>query len=115
MNTNPQEKPDLPLRATLREWTVTEPLPPRFRDDVWRRIEQAEARPAEVVSLGDLLGAWVNSLLPRPALALAGAIVLLVVGGAGGWAQARHESARMQDRMEATYLRAVDPYQPLRN
>lgn len=112
MNSNSHNNPDPPLRAALREWTVTEPLPPRFQEEVWRRIERAEPRPTVAVSPWVLLTEWLDAMLPRPALALASALILLVIGGAGGWAQARHEAAQVNDRLEATYLRTVDPYQP---
>jgi len=38
--------------------------------------------------------------------------VLLLVGGAAGWAQARYEAAQVDGVLEARYLRVVDPYQP---
>jgi hypothetical protein len=112
MNSNSHNDPDPPLRAALREWAVTEPLPPRFQEEVWRRIERAEARPTVAVSTWMLLGDWFRALLPRPALALVSALILLAVGGAAGWAQARHEAAHVGDELEARYLRVVDPYQP---
>ena len=113
MNSNSSSNErDPALRAALREWAVTEPLPPRFQEQVWKRIAKSEAPPAMSGSPWTLLTDWVNALLPRPAFALAFATVLLLVGGAAGWAQARYEAAQVGDQLEARYLRVVDPYQP---
>jgi len=91
---------------------VTEPLPPRFQEQVWKRIAKSEAPAAMSGSPWTLLTDWVNALLPRPAFALAFATVLLLIGGAAGWAQARHEAGHVGGELEARYLRVVDPYQP---
>jgi hypothetical protein len=45
MNTNQPKHEDEPLRALLKEWKAKPSLPPRFQEQVWRRIEQAEAEP----------------------------------------------------------------------
>lgn len=112
MNANSPHEPDPALRAVLREWAVTEPLPPRFQEQVWKRIERAEAPPVPANSPWSRLTDWINALLPRPAFAVACAVGLLLVGGAAGWAQARHEAAQVGGVLEARYLRVVDPYQP---
>jgi hypothetical protein len=112
MNANSHNDPDPPLRDALREWTVTEPLPPRFQEEVWRRIGRSESRPALTVPPWALLREWLDAMLPRPAFALACAVALLLAGGAAGWAQARHEAGHVGDELEARYLRVVDPYQP---
>lgn len=111
MNTKRTTESDPALSTVLREWKLSDPLPPRFQEQVWKRIERAETRPASTGSPWSLLTEWVNAMLPRPALALACATVLLLVGGAAGWAQARHEAAHVGDELEAQYLRVVDPYQ----
>ncbi len=112
MNSNPSSNErDPALRAALREWAVTEPLPPRFQAQVWNRIEKSEAPPVMSSSAWTLLTDWINAVLPRPAFALACAVVLLLVGGAAGWAQARHEAGHVSGELEARYLRVVDPYQ----
>lgn len=112
MKSNPPNEPDAPLRDALREWAVTEPLPLRFHEQVWKRIERAEAPPVTVGSPWSLLTKWLDAMLPRPALALASAVVLLLAGGAAGWAQARHEAGHVEEELVARYLRVVDPYQP---
>lgn len=112
MNTQPTNENDPALSSVLREWKLSGPLPPHFQAQVWQRIERAEMPSVTVGSPWSLLTDWINALLPRPALALACAMVLLLIGGAAGWAQARHEAAHVGDELEARYLRVVDPYQP---
>lgn len=112
MNTKPTIERDPALSAVLREWKLSGSLPPRFQEGVWQRIERAETPPLASGSPWSLLTDWINALLPRPALALACAMVLLLIGGAAGWAQARHEAGQVGDELEARYLRVVDPYQP---
>ena len=92
------------LGAVLREARTTPSLPPRFQENVWRRIESAEARH---IPVGDRnwLDAVVGWLL-RPRLALAVAAVLVLTGVGLGWSQgkqlARHDA-------QARYLAAVAP------
>jgi len=111
MNTKHTNESDPALSAALKEWKLSDPLPPRFQEQVWKRIESAEAPPVTRGSPWSLLTDWINAMLPRPALALACATVLLLVGGAAGWAQARHEAGQVGDELEARYLRVMDPYQ----
>lgn len=114
MNANPHNDPDAPLRDALREWAVTEPLPPRFQEQVWQRIERAEAKASLPVLAWGQLQEWIATMLPRPALALAYVTVLLVVGVTLGWNQARVETTRVTSELGARYAQAVDPYQSTR-
>jgi hypothetical protein len=110
MNTNrPDDDP--PLDALLQEWKIKPLLPPRFNEQVWRRIEQAETAPAPPVSLGTMVANWIASLLSRPAVASAYVAMLLAIGAGVGWSQARQETARVTSNLSARYVRAVDPYQ----
>ncbi len=101
----PLESNDSRLRAVLRESRPAPPLPPRFRESVWRRIEDAEA-PASAVPYPL---AWLERcveclLLPR--FALAGVALLLVAGGLTGLLAG--ESVAQQQAQER-YLSAVAP------
>ena len=110
MKTN-KPNDDAPLDALLQEWKVKPSLPPRFNEQVWRRIERAETAPAPSVSLATVFANWIATMLPRPALATAYVAVLLAIGAGVGWSQARQETARVSSDLSARYAQAVDPYQ----
>jgi len=114
MNTNPPNENDLALRGTLQEWKLTTPLPPRFQEQVWKRIEHDEATTVSPGLVWASVADWIATMLPRPALAIACMTVLLAVGATVGWTQARQETVRAGDELSARYVRVVDPYQALR-
>lgn len=109
-NTDPP-RDDAPLDALLQEWQPKPSLPPRFQEQVWRRIERAETTPPPTPTFAQLFADWLTSKLPRPALAAAYVSVLLVVGASVGWSQARQERERVTAELGARYFQAVDPYQ----
>ena len=91
---NPEPN-DAKFGTLLRASRVAPALPPRFREGVWRRIEDADA-PAP--STGRI--AWLDALAAlvlRPRFALATVATVLIVAGAllgvhegsHGWCQAR--------------------------
>jgi hypothetical protein len=98
------EPDDARLGALLRESRPTPSLPPRFQENVWRRVEQAAASGAvvESSSWSDAVANW----LVRPRLAFAVAVILVLVGvGLGlnhGVQQARADA-------QARYVAAVAP------
>jgi len=105
---NQEIENDVRLQETLRQWMVTTPLPPRFEQRVWRRIEQADAQrqPTTVESLVRLI----ELVLVRPKLAYAYAAVLLVLGmAAGSWA-AQRETVRLSATLGSRYVQSIDPY-----
>ena len=106
------ENPE-PLRKVIREWSVTEPLPPRFQEGVWSKIRQSEARgmPAVTTTGWALFKAWLATTLPRPALAVAYVSVLLAAGMAAGYWQARQATAHWENELGSRYVQSVDPYQ----
>ena len=110
MKTN-KPNDDAPVDTLLHEWKVKPSLPPRFNEQVWRRIERAETAPAPSVSFATVFANWIATMLPRPALATAYVTVLLVIGASVGWSQARQETARVSTELGARYAQAVDPYQ----
>ena len=109
MKTNEPGNHDEALRKVLKEWRTDTALPPRFQEEVWRRIERAQTPVA--------LSAWavmihrIGVVLPRPALAASYVAVLLAIGVTVGWAQARQETARVKDELGQRYVRVLDPYQ----
>jgi hypothetical protein len=102
MKENDQNFKDPQLNALLREARVSPGLPPRFRENVWRRIEHTEA-PAKT-------GSWIEALAglilrPKFALTAASAILLagLLVGTWDGRLAARHDA-------QMNYLASVVPH-----
>ena len=113
MKTTNSSGSDQPFNDVLAEWKVETLLPPRFREQVWRRIETAEARMPES-SLAVVLR-WIDSAFRRPTLALSYVTVLLFIGlGAGYW-QAQDKTAQSESKWQALYVQSVDPYQAPRN
>ena|ERR1035438_9509321 len=92
---------DPKLSALLRESRVSPALPPRFQQNVWRRIETAEA-PVKSASWLDALAA----LILRPKFAFAMFAMVLTAGIAFGTLDgsqaARHDA-------QARYIAAVAP------
>lgn len=111
MKTDNFNENDPSLRALLQEWKPEASLPPRFQEQVWRRIERAQAAPVLSISLAAGFANWLTNLLSRPALATAYVAVLLVIGASAGWSQARQETARVTGELSARYAQEVDPYQ----
>jgi hypothetical protein len=100
------------VRRALQEWAVTAPLPPRFAEEVWRRIEQAEpAAPAALLpSVWDVAKAWLVRTLPRPAFAVSYISVLLIAGLVAGYWHARVDTASWDQLLASRYVQAVDPF-----
>src|ERR1035441_1445970 len=101
MNENHNQSEDAPLGALLRPARVSPELPPRFQQNVWRRIEDAEA-PAKSESWLDALAAVVL----RPRFAVTAAAVLLLAGISAGTLEGR-QMARHDAQMN--YLASVAP------
>ena len=97
-NSNPS---DGKLARLLRTARVSPSLPPRFQENVWRRIEDAEAP----VKTGSWLEALANLIL-RPRFALA-AVTILVCAGAFFGVHSGVRSARQEAQMR--YLEVVAP------
>jgi hypothetical protein len=104
-NFNPADEK---LGALLRESRTFPALPPRFQENVWRRIEDAEAPARSGESM-----TWLEALVAlmfRPRFAYAALAALMLAGislGAYSGAQStRHEA-------EARYIASVAP-NPLR-
>ena len=92
---------DPQLASLLREARPSPALPPRFQQNVWRRIEDAEA-PANADSWLDAFA----SLILRPRFALAAAAIVLLAGILVGTAEGR-QMARHDAQMN--YLASVMP------
>lgn len=93
--------PHDPLSQLLQEARPSPELPPRFSEQVWRRIETAEAA-AQPGSWLDQMAGW----LLRPKLALAGVALLL---GAGILLGTHAGTQTAQHTAQLRYLASVAP------
>lgn len=103
MNTNNPTPDDAKLRSLLCESRSAPPLPPRFQDNVWRRIADSDAEKT-VGSPG-----WLEAVLAfvlRPRLAFAAIAVLAIVGALAGTFDGNRLA---QQDAQARYLAAVAP------
>src|SRR5215207_11588656 len=100
----PERLPDSDpvLDQALRTWSISDRLPPRFRERVWQKIACQEAQiPA---SIWVQVKNWVGQTLARPSLAVSYVTLLLFTGlGAGYW-QARTERAHTYEQMGSRYV-----------
>jgi hypothetical protein len=113
MNTILANEDDEKLSKLLHEWKVEVTVPPRFQEQVWRRIERAQAHSR--VNLLHAFTHWVESTFMRPALAVSYVAVLLFVGLTTGYLQAKDKSTQAEARWRTAYVQTVDPYQVPRN
>ncbi len=102
------------LKDVLRTWSVQTPLPPRFQENVWRRIEAAE-RQQQASTPWALFLSWLSQAVARPAVAVAYVTVLAVIGVTFGLKQVQTRSADFGNRLEQRYVQAVDPFQTPRS
>ena len=87
---------DKPLAQALRSWQIEAPLPPRFTEGVWKKIEHAA--PASTTTLWNLLRIRIAETFARPSLAVCYVASLLLIGLAAAL-------------LSAQYVQTVDPYQ----
>ena len=95
---------DEKLSALLRQGGDSPPLPPRFQEGVWRRIENAATVEA---------GSWLDALavlVLRPRFACAAAAALILAGALLG---ARQGAQAAKQAAQARYVALVAP-NPLR-
>ena len=104
MNAN-LEPDDERLLSLLRNARPAPPLPPRFQEGVWRRIEGGEAPAAETPATFTWLEQWVKRLL-LPRLALASLALLLTAGGLTGVITS---GGVAKQQAQERYLSAVAP------
>jgi hypothetical protein len=98
------------LGRVLRDWRVKAPLPPRFQEEVWQRIERAERTAA--VSPWRTLVTWFVQFMAYPAPAMTYVTVLLVVGLTAGYWHAQRTTTQLDRTFAQRYLQTVDPFQP---
>jgi hypothetical protein len=105
---NPNSNPDDRLTRLLSDWRLETNLPPRFQEDVWKRIARAEnaGAPSFLGQLWNVL----DAAFRRPVPAVAYVTVLVAIGLSVGMLRARETTSRLDHTLEARYLQSVDPY-----
>jgi hypothetical protein len=98
------------LKDALRTWSVQTPLPPRFQENVWQRIEAAE-RLQQTATPWTFFLHWLSQTIARPAVAVAYVTVLAVIGVTFGLKQVQDKSAHLESRLGQRYVQSVDPFQ----
>lgn len=105
MNERDYEPNEARLGELLRASRPAPPLPPRFQEAVWRRIERADPAP-EALSPWAWLDQFVEMLL-RPRVALAGVAILVFFSGLAG---VLHGTSMAREAAQARYVASVAPY-----
>jgi hypothetical protein len=105
MNTQTQHPDDRELHTLLRESRPHPGLPPRFQENVWRRIDQAEVHGRSSNWFEALAGLL---LKPRFAVASVGFVLLIgtLLGSLDGQSRARLVA---QERYVASVVMPVAP------
>lgn len=98
---NEPNSEDAKLSALLHRTRTAPELPPRFQENVWRRIEAAE--PAEASF--SWLDAFINRLL-RPRFAVATLAIVIVLGSLAGAHEGKQD---VRQNAQARYLASVAP------
>lgn len=112
MKSNPSREDDPLLRALLQEWKPDASLPPRFQEQVWRRIEDDQIEGSPVAALTRCLGSWMVARFLHASVATAYVAGWLVIGAGAGYFRAQKESSRINNQLSGLYVRAVDPFHP---
>jgi hypothetical protein len=102
---NPLE--DKSLHKLLGQWKMNAPLPPRFQEGVWRRIEQ----PPPTAGLRELWWSWLERVFARKPVALVYVSALLLLGLAAGYVNGQAHEQRLNAQLAAKYVQSLDPYE----
>jgi hypothetical protein len=102
---------DKPLSRLLSEWRVDAPVPPRFQEQVWTRIDRLEAKDPRSVWAG--LISLLNMAFARPRVAYSYLSILILLGMAGGTWAAQREATRLDAQLGSRYVQSIDPYQKM--
>jgi hypothetical protein len=112
MKTQPDESEEQPLRTLLQDWRVEAKPAPRFKQEVWRRIDTAERTQEQATASPDrLFTGWLETLFASWRPAVAYVAVLLLLGGALGHRTGQAQTDAAQRQLANLYVQSVDPYQ----
>jgi hypothetical protein len=108
MRSEDTSEQDRALRTVLAEWEIKESLPPRFQEQVWRRI--AEVEEPGPVDVWTQVAQWIARAFARPSLAVSYVTVLLVAGLLAGYLQGQQKNNRAQHELSTRYVQMMSPY-----
>lgn len=109
MNPTSSSEDDGAFRKLLGAWKVNTPLPPRFDEQVWKRIDRTGSSAS--AGLWIVFVAALGRAFARPSQAVAYAAILLMAGSLGGYWQARAGNERTAEDLRVRYVQMMDPYQ----
>lgn len=112
MKIQPDDPEEQPLRTLLQDWRVEAEPAPRFKQEVWRRIDAAESAQEQAqVTPGRLFIGWLDTIFASWRPAVAYVAVLLLLGGGLGLMTGRVQTDATQRQLANLYVQSVDPYQ----
>ncbi len=106
MNPSPPDADDANLRVLLQQAHPATALPPRFQEDVWRRLDRAQPPRAATAPRPWL--EWIFPGVRHPAYAAVGAGLLMLAGTVWGTEAGTDQLRRAE---QVRYLAAVSPFQ----
>lgn len=109
MNGKQKSAENAALDRLAKEWVVKEPLPLRFQEQVWARIERAEVEPEP--SLWSFVARMLAAALERPKVAYSYVSLLLVIGISFGVWEAQRQNSQLEASLGSRYLQSVNPFQ----
>ncbi len=103
---------DKPLREALNRWEVNDPLPPRFGENVWRRI--ASAKTARAMPPWAIWREWLDLAFAQRRVGLSYLAALLTLGLLVGYREGRSGQREAEAQLAARYAQSVAPFANLR-
>jgi hypothetical protein len=100
---------DPKLSRLLRDWETPEIDLSNLEYNVRRRIAAERLEPRGWDRFIDLLLAWKDVFVLRPALGTAVAVLAVLVGSAGGFAVASSNTTQLAEHQKAEYARGINP------
>ncbi|MBC8095504.1 MAG: hypothetical protein H7Y43_06810 [Akkermansiaceae bacterium] len=109
MRSNHEPENDRSFDPLLNSWTVEATPSPRFKEHVWSRI--ARSSPRAEPALWEMLIVRLDQIFRRPAVAVSYVAILLMLGVAAGYTQAKQTREQVRSQYQAMYVQSIDPYQ----
>lgn len=110
MKTPPTDPRDERLSTLLRSWEVAAETPPRFSENVWRRIEARTLDRTAPNSPVTTLMNWMADLLRQRRVAAAYLALLMAVGSGAGFLRGQASSEQLALGLQGRYVQSIDPF-----